>query len=150
MQTYAEVMNGVVVAVGTAPDGAILQCAPPMQYILFDPGSVTVAQGYLYDGKAFSPPPALTPEQHIIKLKIFLRNYMNAVAMSHHYENITELCAMYLSQNATYKAQGAAGITFRDAVRAYVLGIYSSVQAGGTPPTLDVFLAGLPQMVWPS
>lgn len=56
---------------------------------------------------------------------------------------------MYLnSQVPRWAADARDWVAHRDAVMMYALQIMNDVAGGGTPPTLDEFTAGLPNIVW--
>ena len=68
METYAEILNGEVLALGTCEDGWDLSCAPPLQRVVYDPTQVQPEQGWIYDGSVFTAPtPTPTPISQQIK-----------------------------------------------------------------------------------
>lgn len=94
----------------------------------------------------FSPPP-LTVEVY----RAAIQTYVDDVARARQYDNGIS-CASYKdSTNATWAAESAAFIAWRDAVWLYAFGELDKVQNGQRPqPTVQDFLAELPEITWPS
>ena len=63
MKTFAEVMNGRVNLVRTCEDEHVLECAPPLQFIVITDETGPALPGHSWDGKTFQPPPEPTEEE---------------------------------------------------------------------------------------
>ncbi len=76
---------------------------------------------------------------------------LDSTAQSHGYDNILSLCTYATSTVAKFKAEGQAGIDWRDAVWNACYTILSQVQQGTIPmPTnINDVLVQLPNIVWP-
>lgn len=60
-------------------------------------------------------------------------------------------CASYAqSTNPVWAAQAQAFIAWRDSMFAYALQVFANIQQGQPAPTPEEFVAGFPQIVWPS
>lgn len=71
-------------------------------------------------------------------------------AQSRQYNNGV-YCASYAqSTNPTWAAEATAFIAWRDDIFAYALEVYSDIQEGKPIPTQEEFVAGFPEIVWPS
>jgi hypothetical protein len=90
------------------------------------------------------PPPSVEDFQRAIE------QHVDAVAQGRQYSSAVSI-ATYLGSNvATWTAEAAAFIAWRDAVWLYALGELQRVQTGERPvPTLEAFLAELPGIEWP-
>lgn len=95
----------------------------------------------------------LTPEQ---RAEILVRRYtdaltghLDAVAQARRYDNrIT--CSLRAGYPGPFQAEGAAFAAWMDTCNALGYQILAEVQAGARPlPTVDEFIALLPEMVWP-
>lgn len=69
-----------------------------------------------------------------------LRQYADGVA-----------CASYAnSKNLSWKADAETFIAWRDAVWSYAFTQLAAVEGGAPQPTVEAFVASLPQITWPS
>ncbi|WP_158892495.1 MULTISPECIES: hypothetical protein [unclassified Pseudomonas] len=76
--------------------------------------------------------------------------YMDQAARTRRYDSILSLCTYVSSTDATFAAEGQAGVDFRDACWRYCYDTLAEVQAGTRPaPELDAFLGELPRLTWP-
>lgn len=82
--------------------------------------------------------------------KEIVQNLIDTTAQSRQYNNGV-YCASYAqSTNPVWAAEAQAFIAWRDLMYAYALQVFSDIQAGQTAPTQEEFVAGFPEMVWPS
>lgn len=76
--------------------------------------------------------------------------YMDQAAQARRYDGILSLCTYATSTDATFAAEGQAGVDFRDACWRYCYNTLAQVEAGKrTPPSVDAFLFELPKLAWP-
>lgn len=79
------------------------------------------------------------------------QNLLDTGAQSLGYDSMLSLASYANSTNATFKAQAAAGVAWRDAVWAEGYSILAQIKAGTIGnPTLTAFLALLPTVTWPA
>lgn len=75
---------------------------------------------------------------------------LDSVARSRNYDGILSLCSYATSTDATFAAEGQAGVNWRDACWRYCYQVMDEVKAGGRPtPTPAELVAELPVIVWP-
>jgi enamine deaminase RidA (YjgF/YER057c/UK114 family) len=96
-----------------------------------------------------NPPPPAPVEADFVAAA---QNLMDTGAQSLGYDNILSLASYLNSSNATFKAQAAAGIAWRDAVWTEGYTILAAIKAGTTtaPATTAAFVALLPTVTWPT
>lgn len=76
--------------------------------------------------------------------------YMDKAAQERRYDGILSLCTYATSTDATFAAEGQAGVDFRDTCWRYCYDTLADVQAGKRqPPELEAFLGELPKLAWP-
>lgn len=76
--------------------------------------------------------------------------YLDSVAQSKSYDNRITIATYASSTNAVWAAEAQAFIEWRDAALASMFAQLAAVQAGGDAPTVEQFIASLPEIVWPS
>ena len=76
--------------------------------------------------------------------------HLDSVAQSKSYDNRITIATYAVSTNAVWAAEAQAFIEWRDAALASMFSQLAAVQAGGDAPTIDEFIAALPEIVWPS
>lgn len=77
--------------------------------------------------------------------------YMDQAAQERRYDGILSLCTYATSTDATFAAEGQAGVDFRDTCWRYCYDTLAEVQAGKRPaPELEAFLGELPRLTWPA
>ena len=145
---YAEILNGVVIAVGT---GELLpQFAPPLQAVQV-PAGVPASPQWLWDGNTFSAPPSPPAfSDRVQAAEVAIQARLDAEAQTRGYDGILSLCTYATSKTKKFQTEGQAGVNWRDAVWAYAYSYMADVQAGKQPEkTIPALLAALPAMVWP-
>lgn len=80
----------------------------------------------------------------------YIDHLLDTTAQSKQYGNAVS-CASYVSStNPQWAAEAAAFIAWRDAVFVYAINIQTEVQQGAPIPSFEAFVAGIPQIAWPS
>jgi enamine deaminase RidA (YjgF/YER057c/UK114 family) len=114
---------------------------------------VGIQECWTYANSVFAAPiPAiLTPTQIQTQYEQAAQNLLDTTAKTQGYDGILSLASYATSTNPTFKAQAEAGIAWRDAVWTEGYSVLAQVEAGLlAQPTVESFLAMLPQMVWPT
>lgn len=75
--------------------------------------------------------------------------HLDSVAQTKNYDNRITIATYAGSTNATWADEAKAFIEWRDAALASMFAQLEAVQAGGEPPTVEQFIAALPEIVWP-
>jgi enamine deaminase RidA (YjgF/YER057c/UK114 family) len=150
MATMARIDNGIVAEILTADP------FPPFyeSLIWVDCSTIVgIQEGWTYANSVFAAPiPAiLTPTQIQTQYEQAAQNLLDTTAKTQGYDGILSLASYATSTNPTFKAQAEAGIAWRDAVWTEGYSVLAQVEAGLlAQPTVESFLAMLPQMVWPT
>lgn len=105
--------------------------------------------GDTWDGAEFKrapgPPPAVA--QYVVAVQAML----DTKVQERRYYNILSACTYSTSTNATFKAEAAACMAWRDAVWAKAYAVLDDVNAGAlAQPTIPELLAMLPALEWPN
>lgn len=75
--------------------------------------------------------------------------HLDSVAQSKSYDNRITIATYAGSTNATWADEAKAFIEWRDAALASMFSQLTAVQAGGDAPSIEEFIASLPEIVWP-
>ena len=104
--------------------------------------------GDLYDGANFIKPPPPTPTQ--AQLVDAVQGRLDKAAKTRHYDSALSCASYAASANATFAAEAAAMIAWRDSVWAYCYTQLAAVQSSArpAPATVAAFLAELPPLIW--
>jgi hypothetical protein len=77
--------------------------------------------------------------------------WLDTTVQERFYDNIVSACSYAASTNAKFKAEADACVAWRDAVYVACYAALAAVQAGTMEqPTVEAFIASLPQLTWPS
>lgn len=91
-----------------------------------------------------------TPEQVIEGFRAAIQAHVDATAISRLYDSGNSLATYVASTNPQWAAEAAAFVAWRDAVWAYAYAELDRVLTGQREqPSIEAFLAELPQIVWP-
>lgn len=91
-----------------------------------------------------------TQEQILAELTWEIQKFMDIKCHERLYDGILSLCTYASSQNPKFKAEGQAGVNWRDACWSRGYEIMAEVQQGLRPiPTEQELLGELPALVWP-
>jgi hypothetical protein len=80
-----------------------------------------------------------------------INDIVHATAVSKKYDSPLSICSYINSSNARWAAEAQAFIQWRDEVFAYTINIINQVQQGLMEfPTIEKFMDGVPNIVWPN
>ncbi len=82
--------------------------------------------------------------------RALIQNHIDSIAQSQQYKNGVYCVSYAQSTNPIWAAEAQAFIAWRDSIFAYSLQVFSGIQEGEPAPTQEEFVAGFPEMVWPS
>ncbi len=101
--------------------------------------------------KGNTPSPYVPPAKTATDFANAVQSHMDIKASERNYEGILSLATYATSTNPKFKAEGQAGLEWRDACWAYCYQSLYDVGVGlRTPPTVEGLISELPEMVWPS
>jgi uncharacterized protein (UPF0297 family) len=78
-----------------------------------------------------------------------VNNLLLSTAQTRGYSSVNSIISYVASGNIQWKAEADAFVAWRDQVWEHVYIEYINIDAGGEIPNEDVFMATLPQIVWP-
>lgn len=97
-----------------------------------------------------SQPPVLTEQDVINAVTQAVQAHLDSTAQQHSYDGILSLCSYATSLDAVFKAEGQAGVEWRDACWRYCYQVMADVQNNlRAIPTPEGLIEELPVMVWP-
>ena len=101
--------------------------------------------GAIWDGNQWlpAPPQTLTAEDY----RLAVQAHVDAVAVARLYDSGVSLASYVASTNATWAAEAAAFVAWRDAVWAQVYALWADPPE--VPPTIADLISTLPEIVWP-
>ena len=98
----------------------------------------------------FTEQPDLTNTTLVQVYKQAVEQHLDTVAQERDYGSILHLCSYPPSGNPTWKAEGEAGVAWRDAVWAHCYQMLEDVgMQVRTAPSVEELIAELPEIVWP-
>ena len=98
----------------------------------------------------FTEQPDLTNTTLVQVYKQAVEQHLDTVAQERDYGSILHLCSYPPSGNPTWKAEGEAGVAWRDAVWAHCYQMLEDVgMQDRTAPSVEELIAELPEIVWP-
>lgn len=74
---------------------------------------------------------------------------LDSTAQSRGYSNSQSIASYTTSSNVQWQSEAQAFVAWRDQVWEHVYVEYIAIDAGGSIPNEDTFIASLPQIVWP-
>ena len=91
-----------------------------------------------------------TTEEIIEGFRRAIQSHVDATARSRNYDSGTSLASYVASTNTEWAAEAQAFVAWRDAVWGYAYAELDKVTGGQREaPTVEDFIAELPEMVWP-
>jgi hypothetical protein len=81
--------------------------------------------------------------------EVLVQETIDTTAHTRQYDNGVSCASYAQSTNPNWAAEAISFIAWRDSMFAYMLEVYSDIQAGLPIPTQDEFVAGFPEIVWP-
>ena len=145
-----EIITGKITRlVTTTPDGVGMQCQDGEEFHLNCPPEAT----HIINNEPVTiiPEPIPPTEAEIIaSLTAAVQAKLDSEARTHNYDGILSLCSYATSIDPVFKAEGQAGVEWRDAMWRKACQVMEEVKAGTRPvPTSEELLAELPGMTWP-
>lgn len=142
--------DGVEITAEQYSDALVVLTAPDDKRIISTDGGVFA----LVDPPEPDPEPEPeppTPEQIIEMFRLAIQGHVDATARSRNYDSGTSLAGYVASTNPTWAAEAQAFVAWRDAVWLYAYVELDKVTGGQREaPTVEDFIAELPELVWPS
>lgn len=115
---------------------------------LVNKGKLTSSEYEEIVGSAYIEVP-LTEEQIQAHLTQVVQNYMDKTVQTRGYDNIHTACTYANSTDETFKAEGTACVSWRDAVWRKCYDILAEVKAGTREiPTEEELISELPKLEW--
>jgi hypothetical protein len=92
---------------------------------------------------------SLPPSEPLNDYKAAFDAHLDAVAQSRQYDNRVSIATYAGSANPQWASEAQAFIAWRDLALGSMFEQLADVQAGGEIPTVEEFVAELPEIVWP-
>ena len=137
----AKIDAGTVVNVIEADPGSLPDWAAGWPEVT---GSAGV--GWTWDGEAFAPPDLPTPT--LDQYRAAIQAHVDATAVARLYDSGVSLASYLGSTNPVWAAEAAAFVAWRDAVWAFVYGLWADPPTGGDS-SIETLIASLPEITWP-
>lgn len=102
--------------------------------------------GWSWDGTSYSPPEA--PPPTLEEYRAAVQAHVDAAAVSRLYDSGVSLASYLGSTNPTWAAEAAAFVAWRDAVWAFVYGLWADPPSDGDS-SIEALIAALPEITWP-
>ena len=80
----------------------------------------------------------------------YIDNLLDVTAQSKQYGNAVACASYVTSSNPQWAAEAKVFVSWRDAVFVYAINIQTEVMGGAPIPSFEEFVAGIPQIAWPS
>lgn len=101
--------------------------------------------GSVWNGTSFEPDPEVVKQE----LKSAVQAHLDVTVQARNYNNILSCCSYAASLDATFAAEGAAAMAWRDAVWRHCYDVLAEYAAGTRPlPTPEALIAELPALNW--
>ena len=130
--------------------------APPSGDVVTATYPQKVGEDYIggWDSRSFTPEEiaendAKAKEGFRKTLFDWTKNHINSIAREKHHSDIVELISFSTSTIPKLKNGALNAIVFRDGCLVHRNQVVQDVKNGGVMPTHEVFIAALPDMVWP-
>ena len=148
---YAIVENNTITEVLRVAPSSIYPTSYASRFIEVPDG---VQRGWVWNGKAYAPPPEppKTPDQIKAEIMTATQQRLDTFAKTRLYDGVLSLCTYATSPNPKFQAEGQYGVEARDTTWATLYEIMEEVQAGTRPmPTGYADIESeLPPLVWPN
>lgn len=98
----------------------------------------------------YAPKYAKEDHEIIAELTSAVQSHLDATAQERNYDNILSLCTYASSDNPKFRAEGLAGVAWRDACWAKCYEVLAACRAETrTIPSSEELIAELPKFAWP-
>lgn len=105
---------------------------------------------YEFNGTAFVEIFVDIEKEIVVALTASVQVILDSTARQRNYDGILSLCSYATSLDPVFKAEGQAGVEWRDACWRMAYTVMDEVKAGMRDvPTAEELVALLPEMVWP-
>ena len=109
------------------------------------PCSPDTPLGYIWNGSSFEPDPEVVKQE----LKAAVQAHLDATVQTRNYNGILSCCSYASSTDPAFASEGAAALSWRDAVWRHCYDVLAAYEAGTSPlPSSEVLIAELPILNW--